>query len=135
VAELSRHVDCLALLSLPREYVGAMKGIAPNWLQGPLAVTAMDSPSRQLGRLDPLLDAINARLVVFIEDLDRNTEIPDVSFVQHVRTEGTNAKSDIRNEIAGRPAGRSFLEIESLLDRMKESRRVSFVLAVSRNIV
>ena len=63
VAELRRHVDCLSVRSLPDEYLAAIKGVAPAWVHAPLAIASGDSPSQQLRRLDPLLEAINARLV------------------------------------------------------------------------
>jgi hypothetical protein len=133
VAELGGYVDCLSVRNLPDEYLAAIKGVAPGWIHAPLAVASADSPSDQLKRLDPLLEAINARLIVFIEDVDRNVEVPDVSFVQSVKNEGQGNRAEVRNDLTARPAGHVFLEIESLLDRMADAQRVSFVLAISRS--
>ena len=114
VAELSKHMDCLSVQGLPEKYMAAMKSTTPGWVHAPLAASVADNPLQQLKRLDPLLEAINARLIIFIEDLDRNMEMPDVPT-------GSN--------------GRVFLEVESLMDRMREVDRVSFVLAISRGCV
>ncbi len=132
IVELSNHVDCLAVHSLPEEYLGTLKGIAPSWLHVPLALLSANNPMEQLKRLDPLLEAINARLVIFIEDLDRNTEMPDVTINQNFNHNGDNISSEVSNNVAAIPNGRIFLEVESLLDRMSEVERVSFVLALGR---
>ncbi len=132
VAELSRHIDCLCVRCLPQEYLSALKGVAPSWLQGTLVLTSGATPSQQLQRLHPLLEAINARLIIYIEDLDRNLENPDVVYNQNVRNSGQNVLTEIRNDLSVRPDGRLFLEIASLLDVMKDETRVSFVLAISR---
>ncbi len=113
VAELSKHMDCLSVRGLPQEYMAAMKSTTPSWVHAPIAASVADNPLRQLKRLDPMLEAINSRLIIFIEDLDRNIEIP--------------------NDSAG-PNGRVFLEVESLLDRMKDVDRVSFVLAIDKGL-
>ncbi len=133
VAELSGHVDCLSVRSLPEEYLAAIRGVAPVWIHAPLAIASAHNPSAQLKRLEPLLEAINARLVVFIEDLDRNVEMPDVAFAQSIKNEGNNIKSEVLNDLSAKPNGHVFLEVESLLDRMGKAERVSFVLAISRS--
>ncbi|GAG16687.1 unnamed protein product, partial [marine sediment metagenome] len=132
VAELSKYMDCLSVLGLPQEYIAAAKGVAPGWVHGPLALTVAGTPSQQLKRLNPLLEAINARLVVYVEDLDRNLDAPDIAYTQNVRNTGTNVSTEIRNDFSARPSGQVFLQIESLLARMADAHRVSFVLAISR---
>lgn len=133
VSELGKHVDCLAVRSLPDEYLAAIKGVAPAWIHAPLRVMSVESPLGQLRRLDPILKAINARLVIFIEDLDRNVEMSDVSFAQSIKNEGTNVNTEVHNDLAARPNGQLFLEIETLLDRISQAERISFVLAISRS--
>ena len=135
VTELSKHLDCLSLRSMPEKYLAAIKGVAPAWIHASFVIASADSPSQQLKRLDPLLEAINARLVVFIEDLDRNIEMPDISLVQSVKNEGANIRCEFHNDLAARPNGLLFLELESLLDRMADAKRVSFVLAISRGSI
>jgi hypothetical protein len=120
---------------MPEKYLAAIKGVAPAWIHASFVIASADSPSQQLKRLDPLLEAINARLVVFIEDLDRNIEMPDISLVQSVKNEGANIRCEFHNDLAARPNGLLFLELESLLDRMADAKRVSFVLAISRGSI
>ncbi len=72
IQELSMRLDCLSIRGLPAAYRRAISAA------GPLATLAADvldsttNPGTQLRRLTPLLKAADARLVIVVEDLDRN---------------------------------------------------------------
>lgn len=108
IDELEKHVDCLSVRCLPNDYLQAIKGVSPSWFHAPLALAWPSNPEDQLERLDFVLTAINARLVIFVEDMDRNVE---------------SISQGNRNCLS---------EVESLLDRMKMVERVSFVLVISK---
>jgi hypothetical protein len=99
--ELQRHVDCTSLVTLPSRYRAALAAGGGRWgaLLGEL-FSQRDDPAGVLRKLDPVLEAIGFRLVVFIEDLDRNPEALGA-------------------------------DLPALLDRLRELRQVSFVLALS----
>ncbi len=95
-------VDCLSIIQLPANYsraIGAMK-----WIGGPVLEALLHAsydPLAQITKLDRILAAAQLRLVIFLEDLDRNT-----------------SDEIIRDEM---PA---------LLDRLRAMRNISFVLAI-----
>ena len=107
IAELSRHVDCLAVNGLPRRYADSMTSGVPWWGKLPVSLCCSLDPVGQLVQLDPILDAIDARLIVMVEDLDRN-EHPDAPAVSH--------------------------DVEAMLDRLKDLGQVTFVLVTSRTL-
>lgn len=102
VRRLSLEVDCLSIVTLPSGYEKALSG-SKN------AVAAMVSallgsekdPIDILKKLDIILRTINTRLVIILEDLDRNV-----------------SKDSIDKEMP------------SLLDRLKCLEQVSFILAI-----
>jgi hypothetical protein len=95
-------VDCLSIITLPANYRSALSST-----KSPLAtiIAALlntdEDPIRTLERLDKILRAVKMRLVIFLEDLDRNC-----------------SDSLIRDEM---PA---------LLDRLRYLNNVSFILAI-----
>jgi hypothetical protein len=98
---VSKHVDTFALRNLPAEYVGAM-GSNLGWYGTVLRIiNGKRSPQRVLQQLSPMLSVIGTRVVLFIEDADRNFATFDMS------------------------------RLESLLMRMREIPGLSFVLCVS----
>jgi KAP family P-loop domain len=100
---LSKHVDCVALAGLPSDYRAALANAGPTWARVTSALFSRHlSPTSQLLRLQPILDAVDGRIVIFIEDLDRNPN--DDNF---------------------------FRQIEAMLDRLRHLSRVTFVLAIS----
>jgi hypothetical protein len=103
IYKLSKRVDCLALSGLPQSYRAALsKGDGfVNRIFGALFGLG-DDPVKLLRRLDPVLLAANARLVIFIEDVDRNDN-----------------------------ASALLLQVESVLDRLRHLKNLSFVLAAS----
>ncbi len=102
--ELSKHVDCLGLAGLPSNYRSAISNSASLWSK--ILFNFLDfhqDPIEVLHKLDTVLGCAQKRLVIFIEDLDRN------------------------------PDGQVFWnEIISLLDRLKSLENVAFVLAISQ---
>jgi hypothetical protein len=72
VDRLAAEVDCLSVSNLPEQYLQNLKGVSPEWLNLPMMLATPDDAEEQLRRLEPILEAINARLIVVVEDLDRN---------------------------------------------------------------
>ena len=103
VQELSRHVDALALGDVPAAYRAALEHSGSSILSVLSAlVSEPQSPESTLARLDRPLKACRLRLVIFLEDLDRN--------------------------YLGRER---YAEVQALLDRLKQStERISFVIAI-----
>jgi hypothetical protein len=68
--EIAGHVDCVSIQSLPSAYRSAMAGGG-----GPLSsianIVGHHNPTEQLQRLSSVLLAVGARLVIALEDLDR----------------------------------------------------------------
>jgi len=70
VATLEERVDCSALRRLPDAYRKVIAS-ADSWSLLDAVLPAPDA-EELLGRLTPILEAVDARLVVVVEDLDRN---------------------------------------------------------------
>jgi hypothetical protein len=98
----TKHVDCLGLSNLPVQY-GESIGHISTWSK---ALSGLFShsydPMVTLERMDKVLWAMDKRVVIFFEDLDRNWQGNDY-----------------------------WIEVVSLLDRLKKLDRVSFVLAIT----
>lgn len=102
IERCSQHVDCFGLSNLPAQYSASI-GSVSSWskaLSGLLSLSY--DPMATLKRIDRILLAIDKRVVVFFEDLDRNWQGNDF-----------------------------WVEIISLFDRLKSLERVSFVLAIT----
>lgn len=96
------HVDCMSIVTLPENYRNAIAGTKTAF--GAVFSTLLNistDPVAQLAKLDHILKASGFRLVIFLEDLDRN--IGDKIVME---------------------------EIPALLDRLRALGQVSFVLAV-----
>ena len=132
ISKLSHHADCMGVNALPRHYLDALKGVAPSWLGGLVSLFWPTDPVEQLRRLDPILGAINSRLVVFIEDLDRNLAAPGLSLPQSVNNYLPGDASACPTQIGGCPGATMLVDIQGMLSRMQDVERVSFVLSVSR---
>ncbi len=104
INELGKHVDVSGLRTVPEQYAAAM-GSADNVFLKIIAAlaTCWKSPLNILKRMDRVLIAIDKRLIIFLEDVDRN-------------------KND---EVF-------FNEIAALLDSLRQLRNVSFVLAIGQ---
>jgi energy-coupling factor transporter ATP-binding protein EcfA2 len=104
INELSKHVDVSGLRTVPEQYVAAMDSAGNVFLKILAALaTRWKSPLDILKRIDNVLIAIDKRLIIFLEDVDRN-------------------KND---EVF-------FNEIAALLDGLRQLKQVSFVLAIGQ---
>lgn len=102
VSELGKQVDVLQLATLPSSYTAAMSGSGSSW--GAILshlLCANEDPVEQLRQMDDILAAARGRMVIIIEDLDRNSSD---RFLKD--------------------------ELPALLDQLKQLERVSFVLAI-----
>lgn len=102
IEEVKRHVDCTSVIALPENYRNAIAGASS--VGGVFLSTLLQGtqdPVSQLCRLDNILAAAKLRLVIILEDLDRNV-----------------GDKIIKNEM---PA---------LLDRLRILNNVSFILAI-----
>jgi len=100
--QLGKHTDCLSITTLPTKY-GRAIGDSGNVLARIISniLCGWQSPIDILKKLDVLLDRIEKRMVIFLEDIDRNK------------------REDV-----------FFNEISALLDGLKELKNVTFVLAI-----
>jgi hypothetical protein len=78
VKRTNEKVECLSILQLPNEYIStASKKF--EWLS---VFTAVDeTPVEQLQRLSPILTAIDRRVILVVEDVDRTGQKFDISTV------------------------------------------------------
>jgi len=105
INELGEHVDVSGLRTVPEQYVAAVDSAGNVFLKILTALaTCWKSPLHILEKIDDVLIAIDKRLIIFIEDVDRN-------------------KND---EVF-------FNEIASLLDSLRQLKKISFVLAIGRD--
>jgi len=102
IDKVKEHTDCASIISLPENYRKAISGTES--LGGSIFSAILQvshDPLIQLSKLNDILLASRFRLVIFLEDIDRNTD-----------------DSVIRDEM---PA---------LLDRLREFKQISFVLTI-----
>lgn len=106
VDSIADGVDSFALQGMPSKFVEALSRTS-NYLESLFHFVSSNDPDSQLRRLSPILDALDVRLVVIIEDTDRKSvkfdltsiegllnrfrDIPEISFVI---TAGPDAKID-----------------------------------------
>jgi len=104
VRALAGRIDCLAIKDAPSQYRAALDKSGSTALA--MLSTLLphnEDPEAVLSRFESVLTTINSRLILFLEDFDRN---------------GTDPKSDF--------------QFHSLLDRIhRNCPHISFVLAVS----
>jgi hypothetical protein len=102
VNRLKNDIDCLSVVTVPTNYRRALEGVRSTWatIVSALFFTSCD-PIEQLEKIDDILRAADLRLIIFLEDLDRNVD-----------------DEIIRDQLP------------SLLDRLRGLRNVSFVLAI-----
>lgn len=102
ISSLKGHIDCLSIITVPANYREALHAT-----KSPLAsiiaavLNTNEDPVKTLKQIDTILSASKMRLIIFIEDLDRNI-----------------SDSIIKEEV---PA---------LLDRLHYLKNMSFVLAI-----
>lgn len=106
IRALSEYVDCLGLAGIPSSYRAAIeKAPPPWWLSWFLFADSCEDPVDALGRLDRVVSAIGAHLVFCIEDADRNSNESEA----HSR----------------------FVQLQAMLDRLRDHEHISFVLSAS----
>ena len=99
--ELSEHMDVLPFVGIPGHYQTALAESDMPWAKAfSQLVSRREDPLNLLTRIDTALECQGIRLVVFVEDVDRNGD--DALF---------------------------YREVGALLDHLKNLRNVSFVLA------
>ncbi len=102
VESLGRSVDVLSIISMPKHYTEAMSASDSAWLSIPSALlNATTDPVTCLCKLDRILRATRSRMLIFVEDLDRN------------------ASDDFLNS-----------QLPALLDRIRHLQNVHFVFAI-----
>jgi len=75
IQELSNSVDGLGLVRLPSQYSSALSDAGSIWCKAAAAfLNAPLSPQDILKRLDKVLACVGKRLVIYLEDLDRNAD-------------------------------------------------------------
>lgn len=101
--ELGEVLDCFAIRNIPARYLEAMTDHG-GWLKSVVKLgSGSKTPLEQLQQISPLLSAIRHRVVIFIEDVDRNGSSFDISLIQ------------------------------ALLSQFRVVRDLSFVLSISPN--
>lgn len=102
IESISEHTSISALNNLPQRYLDALQGNDAWWntLFSIFNASSLD-PESQLGKVDNILSAIDKKLLLVIEDLDRNTDCNKLS-----------------------------LEIVPLLDRLRELKQVNFIITL-----
>lgn len=102
VRRLSLEIDCLSIITVPARYRESFTGFKSPWATIISALLGPDEdPIRILERIDMILRATNMRLIIFLEDVDRNV-----------------SDAMIRDEMP------------SLLDRLHYLNNISFILAI-----
>jgi len=103
LSRLSQHVDCLSLADVPSTYRTALDKSGSSMLSSISAILSRGASAEStLQRLDRVLSACRFRMVIFLEDMDRN---------------------DLEAE--------RFNEVQALLDRLKQStKQINFILAI-----
>jgi hypothetical protein len=96
---LERHVDVQGFRELPSNYQRLMAAEPTGFLRRLVGAAPAPQPLDELARLTPLLRALNARLVIFVEDAER-----------------AGSALDTRH-------------LEALLWKLRDVARVSFVLS------
>lgn len=104
VDSLSNHVDTIALGSLPHQYVEALNGLGGSWFDPIVKLTTSTrDPLTVLREVDDVLRCLDYRIVVFIEDVERNCS----------------------DELVR-------VELFALLDRLKTMKNLTFVIAIGK---
>lgn len=83
----NERVDCFHVRRIPQDYVSAVCGTT-SWLPilGPF-LNRPGSPVAQLRRLSPILAAAGSRIVLVLEDVDRNGSQFDLAHIQALLTQ------------------------------------------------
>jgi hypothetical protein len=106
IKALSNHVDCLRITSLPNQYslaIGSVGGFFSKMIEGLLV--RINDPIYYIEQIDNILKTVNIRLILFLEDLDRNSQ----------------------GDLFSR-------DILALMDRIRNQENLSFVLAIGSDL-
>jgi len=129
VKTLAKQVDCLAIRNLPTQYHEAIKAVGPAWMRGPLAFLSPGDPLDQLRRLGAILLAINARLVLVVEDLDRNESDSELVVSQQVHEERGTSTTESAHNVTAHPGADLLTDVQAMLDRLADVPNVCLVIA------
>jgi hypothetical protein len=102
IKEVTRYTDCIDLMRIPARYIAFLSSTDSRWSNITSALLShWKSAEELLSKLDETLDLTQYRLVIYLEDIDRN----------------------FMNE-------ESKKDIYALLDRLKECKNITFVFAI-----
>ena len=127
INSLSQHVDCMRVASMPEKYAGLIRGDKTGLLNAIMFFCGSGSPTEQLQKLEPILAACNVRLIIVIEDLDRNIGQPSIAYNQNAVTNVPDGSIEFNTSLATTLTQSKLVEFEALLDAVKKVEGLSFV--------
>ncbi len=74
IKSLGKITSTTRLSGLPSKYINALKGVKSLWLDVLPLFDNQSSPDSQLSEIDALLSMLDLRIILIIEDLDRNKD-------------------------------------------------------------
>ncbi|MGR2665504.1 P-loop NTPase fold protein [Vibrio campbellii] len=75
IEEISAYVGTSSIKSIPKNYLNSLNGLGVWWKNITAILNNSDlNPDSQLEKLQIILETINKKIVVFIEDIDRNND-------------------------------------------------------------
>jgi hypothetical protein len=152
IEALRTRVDCFAVRGLPQAYLDALSRYA-KWLPAILYPWASNStPVQRLQALTPLLRAIDAHLIIVVEDSDRTgsdfdpahlqamlNDFRQVEHLSFILTVGSTARIDYPKlaeqiiTVARLPAGDSALLLDRIRDQCRKSSPSIDLIADTQN--
>ncbi len=127
INSLSRYADCLQITSIPQKYAELVRGDGLGLLSAIIHFSGSGSPLEQLQRLEPILSACNIRLIIVVEDLDRNIGRPSISYNQNAVTNVPSSSIEFQTSLTSAPAKDKLTEFQALLDAVKKVDGLSFI--------
>ncbi|MFQ2176039.1 P-loop NTPase fold protein [Aeromonas veronii] len=74
ISEVTKITSTTSLSGLPSKYINSLKGAQSLWLDALPLLDCHSSANSQLDKLNELLSRINHKVILVIEDIDRNDE-------------------------------------------------------------
>ncbi|WP_146145991.1 P-loop NTPase fold protein [Photobacterium kishitanii] len=75
IEEIGKHIGVSSIQSIPKDYINALSGFGSWWKNTIEILYKTDlEPNTQLDKIESILKTINKKLLVFIEDIDRNPD-------------------------------------------------------------
>ncbi|MBL0431680.1 hypothetical protein JD501_00320 [Aeromonas hydrophila] len=74
ISEVTKVTSTTSLSGLPSKYINSLKGAQSLWLDALPLLDCHSSANSQLDKLNELLSRINYKVILVIEDIDRNDE-------------------------------------------------------------